>query len=301
MLIFILEILIIFLLSMALTIIFKELFTKYGKNLYTPIRGGTPRAVGIAPFLILILFFPAPGNYLITIMGICAFIDDIIGRKKIKQLKIEIGQLSRGIGMLLVTVIGYFYYGPISILIAFMIQPLNIADMQPGTVCTTIIIMCTTVLITIYTLTSTIYYPMLLLLIVCIGYAPLDYKGKIMMGEIGNHTFAIGLGISYIFLGNIIGNLTGTQIFNTTITIILIIITILLIAFIRRKNLDKFLENNLNIKNPNYGDYFMDILTGGGLGDLLRRITLKKRDITIKNRILINIGFRRLVYNPYSK
>lgn len=291
----------IFLLSMVLTIIFKELFTKYGRNLYTPIRGGTPRAVGIAPFLILILFFPAPGNYLITIMGICAFIDDIIGRKKIKQLKIEIGQLSRGMGMLIVTFIGYFYYGPISILIAFMIQPLNIADMQPGTACTTIIVMCSTVLITIYTLTSTIYYPLLLLLVVCIGYAPLDYKGKIMMGEIGNHTFAIGLGISYIFLADIIGNLAGITIFIPIITIILILITILLIAFIRRKNLNKFLENNLNIKNPNYGDYYMDILTGGGLGDLLRRLILKKRAITIKNKILIHMGFRRLIYNPYSK
>ena len=44
----------------------------------------------------------------------------------------------------------------------------------------------------------------------------------------------------------------------------------------------------------------MDVLTGGGLGDLLRRLILKKRVITIKNRFLILIGFRRLVYNPYS-
>jgi UDP-GlcNAc:undecaprenyl-phosphate/decaprenyl-phosphate GlcNAc-1-phosphate transferase len=296
-----LNILILFILSAVLTIIFKELFTRYGRSLYTSIRGGTPRAVGIAPFLILILFFPVPGNYLIATIGIFAFIDDLIGRKRIKELKIEIGQLSRGIGMLMVMIIGYFYFGPVSILIALMIQPLNIADMQPGSACSTIILMCLTVLIAIFALTSTIFYPVLILLAVCIGYAPLDYKGKIMMGEIGNHSFAVGLGITFAFLGGIIGNSTGTGVYGTLIiTIILILVTTLLIAFIRRKNLNQFLKKNLNIKNPNYGDYFMDVLTGGGLGDLLRRLILKKRVITIKNRFLIHIGFRRLVYNPYS-
>ena len=69
-----LDILIFFLLSAVLTLIFKELFTRYGRNLYTSIRGGTPRAVGIAPFLILILFFPVPGNYLIAInRNICIY------------------------------------------------------------------------------------------------------------------------------------------------------------------------------------------------------------------------------------
>ena len=296
-----LNILIIFLLSAVLTIVFKELFTRYGGNLYTSIRGGTPRAVGIAPFLILILFFPVPGNYLIATIGIFAFIDDLVGRKRIKELKIEIGQLSRGIGMLMVMIIGYFYFGPVSILIALMIQPLNIADMQPGSACSTVILMCLTVLIAIFALTSTVYYPVLLLLAVCIGYAPLDYKGKIMMGEIGNHSFAVGLGISFAVLGGIIGNSTGTGVYGiVSITIILILVTTLLIAFIRRKNLNQFLKNNLNIENPNYGDYFMDVLTGGGLGDLLRRIILKKSVITIKNRFLIHMGFRRLVYNPYS-
>ena len=296
-----LDILILLILSAVLTIIFKELFTRYGRNLYTSIRGGTPRAVGIAPFLILILFFPVPGNYLIATIGIFAFIDDLIGRKRIKELKIEIGQLSRGIGMLMVMIIGYFYLGPVSILIALMIQPLNIADMQPGSACSTIILMCLIVFIAIFALTSTIYYPVLLLLAVCIGYAPLDYKGKIMMGEIGNHSFAVGLGISFAFLGSIVGNSTGTGVYGIfIITIILILVTALLIAFIRRKNLNQFLKNNLNIKNPNYGDYFMDVLTGGGLGDLLRRLILKRRVITIKNRFLIHMGFRRLVYNPYS-
>ena len=121
--------------SFILTIIFKGLIIRIGGNLYTNIRGGTPRAVGLAPFIVLILLFPPPGNYLIAIIGIAAFIDDIVGRTKIKGLKLEFGQLSRGIGMLMVMIIGYFYFGPVSILIALMIQPMNIADMQPGSAC----------------------------------------------------------------------------------------------------------------------------------------------------------------------
>ena len=287
--------------SAVLTLIFKELITRYGGNLYTNVRGGTPRAVGIAPFLILILFFPAPAKYLIALIGIFAFIDDIIGRRKIRGFKIEFGQLSRGIGMLMVMIVGYFYFGPVSILIALMIQPLNIADMQPGAACSTVILMGLVVLFGILAFTSTIYYPVIILLAICIGYAPLDYKGKIMMGEIGNHSFAIGLGVSLAIFGSIIGNLTGTEIYGAFIyTLILLLLTAALIAFIRRKNLENFLEKNLQIKNPRFGDYFMDVLTGGGLGDLIRRLILRKQNITIKNRLFISLGFRRLVYNPHS-
>jgi UDP-GlcNAc:undecaprenyl-phosphate GlcNAc-1-phosphate transferase len=287
--------------SAVLTIIFKELITRIGGNLYTNIRGGTPRAVGIAPFLVLILLFPPPGNYLIAIIGIAAFIDDLVGRTRIKGLKLEFGQLSRGIGMLLVMIIGYFYFGPVSILIALMIQPLNIADMQPGSACSTVIIMASIMVLGIMALTSNIYYPILIVLAACIGYAPLDYKGRIMMGEIGNHSFGVSLGIIFASFGIIIGNLTGTGIYGSfIITLLLLLFTTVIIAFIRRKNLKNFLENNIKIIRPGFGDYFVDVLTGGGLGDLLRRVILRKKSITIKNRILIFLGFRRLVHNPYS-
>lgn len=287
--------------SLFLTIIFKELITRYGGRLYTNIRGGTPRAVGIAPFIVLTLFFPAPGNYLIALIGIAAFIDDLVGRTKIKKFKIEFGQLSRGIGMLLVMIIGYFYFGPVSILIALMIQPLNIADMQPGSACSTVIIMSFLVLLGVISLTGTVYYPILIILAAVIGYAPLDYKGKIMMGEIGNHSFAVSLGVIFAFFGSIIGNLTYTGIYGSFITtLLLLLLTSIVIAFIRRKNLKNFLENNYHIRNPGFGDYFMDVISGGGLGDLLRRIILKRRTVTIESRILIVLGFRRLVHNPYS-
>lgn len=285
--------------SAVLTIIFKALITRIGGNLYTNIRGGTPRAVGIAPFLVLILLFPPPGNYLIAIIGIAAFIDDLVGRTKIKGLKLEFGQLSRGIGMLMVMIIGYFYFGPVAILIALMIQPLNIADMQPGSACSTVIIMASIIVLGIMALTSTIYYPALIVLAACVGYAPLDYKGRIMMGEIGNHSFGVSLGLIFASFGSIIGDYTGSGIYGAFIvTLILLLLTSVIIAFIRRKNLKNFLENK--ITRPRFGDYIMDVLTGGGLGDLLRRVILKKKSITINNRLLIILGFRRLVYNPYT-
>jgi hypothetical protein len=285
--------------SAVLTIIFKALITRIGGNLYTNIRGGTPRAMGIAPFLVLILLFPPPGNYLIAIIGIAAFIDDLVGRTKIKGLKLEFGQLSRGIGMLMVMIIGYFYFGPVAILIALMIQPLNIADMQPGSACSTVIIMASIIVLGIMALTSTIYYPALIVLAACVGYAPLDYKGRIMMGEIGNHSFGVSLGLIFASFGSIIGDYTGSGIYGAFIvTLILLLLTSVIIAFIRRKNLKNFLENK--ITRPRFGDYIMDVLTGGGLGDLLRRVILKKKSITINNRLLIILGFRRLVYNPYT-
>jgi UDP-GlcNAc:undecaprenyl-phosphate GlcNAc-1-phosphate transferase len=292
---------IVFILSAILTLLFKTLFSRWGGNLYTNIRGGTPRAVGLAPFLVLLLFFPPPGSYLIAIIGAFSFLDDLIGRKKIKSLTIELGQLSRGIGLLLVMIVGYFYFGPVSILIALMIQPLNIADMQPGTASSTVIIIASIMALLLYLTTGNPYSSALIVLAACLGYAYLDYKGKIMMGEVGNHSFGVSLGIIYTLLGIDIANLHSWGAGGVfLIVLILLILTSLLIAFLRRRNLKNFLEKQLQINNPHFGDLLMDVLTGGGLGDLVRRIILRKRNIIIKNRLLIILGFRRLFYNPHS-
>lgn len=275
-----------FAISAILTPVFKKVFEILDGNLYTKIRGGTPRGVGMAPFIAMILFLPSPYRDLIGIIGIFAFLDDIIGRRRIKRMSIEIGQLSRGVGMLLVAFIGFYYFGPASILIALMIQPLNIADMQPGAACSTVIIMC--VLVGIVMLFAGIggYYVPLIILASCIGYAPLDYRGKVMMGEIGNHSFAVGLGMSYAILGGFLG------------TLVLFILTSIIIVFIRRKNLENFMQEQLEIPDPHFGDYFMDVLTGGGLGDLLRKLLLGKRNITINRKLFEFLGFRRLFFNP---
>ncbi len=277
-----------FAISAVLTPTFKKIFEILGGNLYTAVRGGTPRGVGIAPFIAMIFFLPSPYRDLIAIIGVLAFLDDIIGRKKIKGMSIEIGQLSRGIGMLLVAFFGFYYIGPASILVALMIQPLNIADMQPGAACSTVIIMCVLVGIAMFFANIGGYYIPLIILASCIGYAPLDYRGKVMMGEIGNHSFAVGLGISYAILGGFLG------------TLVLFILTSIIIAFIRGENLKKFMRKELGIPDPHFGDYVMDVLTGGGLGDLLRKLFFGKRKITIKRKFFKLLGFRRLVFNPYA-
>jgi UDP-GlcNAc:undecaprenyl-phosphate GlcNAc-1-phosphate transferase len=295
-----------FLISAILTLIFKWIIQKSGSSLYTNIRGGTPRAVGFAPFIaifISIYLINPLFSILILVMGVFAFFDDIIGRRKIRNLHMELGQLSRGMGMILVAIFGFGYFGPASILIALMVQPINISDMQPGSACSTIIIMGIIAIILMFFAGDVDYIIPLIILVACIGYAPLDYMGKIMMGEVGNHTFAVGLGISYALLGGYLGIKLGIGYFLGSFlgVLILFISSSFLIAFIRRKNLDKFMQNKLGIKNPNYGDFIMDVMTGGGLGDLIRKILLKKQVIVVKNKILIYLGFRRLLYNPLTK
>ena len=279
----------------ALNIIFRFLGKRgYMGNLYEPVRGGTPRGIGIVPFIVISLFLPAGYNNLVLVMGLCALVDDVIGRRRIANLPIEIGQLARGIGMLCVIGLGYPLMGISSILVALMIQPMNIADMQPGSAVSVVIVMSFfTILATLILGVAPVaqipaYYVPLLTLVTCIAYAPLDYSGKIMLGEVGNHTFAIALGISFYILGGFAG------------TLILFIVTTALIAYIRRRNLSRFLINKLHINNPTFGDLFMDVLTGGGLGDLFRKILLGERQQVVTDNLLISLGFRRLLYNPYS-
>ena len=279
----------------ALNIIFRFLGKRgYMGNLYEPVRGGTPRGIGIIPFIVISLFLPAGFNNLVLVMGLCALVDDVIGRRRIANLPIEIGQLARGIGMLCVIGLGYPLMGISSILVALMIQPMNIADMQPGSAVSVVIIMSFfTILATLIIGAAPVaqipaYYVPLLTLVTCIAYAPLDYSGKIMLGEVGNHTFALALGIGFYILGGFVG------------TLILFIVTTALIAYIRRRKLSRFLINKLHINNPTFGDLFMDVLTGGGLGDLFRKIILGERQQVVTDKLLITLGFRRLLYNPHS-
>lgn len=291
---------IIFLLSFFGTAVLNIIFRFLGKrgylgNLFPNVRGGIPRAIGLVPFLILSFFFLPGYNLLVLLMGIFAFFDDVVGRKKIFSLDIEWGQLSRGIGMIIVMIAGFeMGLGISSIFIALLIQPINISDMQPGSTCmVTIIMSLITIILMLILGTAPInelpaVYTPLVILVACIGYCPLDFAGKIMLGEVGNHSFAIALGISYYLMGGFWG------------LIALSILTVCLTAFVRRSVLKLFLRQKLEIKNPTFGDYFMDVLTGGGLGDLLRRLIFKRKQYNVSNQILIMLGFRRLLYNPYA-
>lgn len=279
----------------VLNIIFRFLGERgYLGNLFPNVRGGIPRAVGLIPFIILSLFFLPGYNNLILIIGIFAFIDDVLGRKQ-SPFGVEWGQLSRGIGIILVMIVGVLQgLGVSAIFIALMVQPLNISDMQPGSTCMVTMIMCVMTMLFMFLLgvgdiseLPAIYTP-LLTFVVCLGYSPLDFSGKIMLGEVGNHTFAIALGVSFYLMGGLAGLL------------IMFIATTTLIAFVRRNTLKVFFRQKLRLLDPTFGDYFMDVLTGGGLGDLCRKWFLEDKQIEVTNPLLIKLGFRRLLYNPYA-
>ena len=280
----------------VLNIIFRFLGKRgYLGNLFPNVRGGTPRAIGVVPFLIL-SFYMLPGlNNLILIIGVFALIDDIMGRKK-SPLGIEWGQLSRGIGIILVMLAGFYHgLGVSSIFIALMVQPMNIADMQPGSACIVTIIMCVVTILTMFLFGSPMYeelpaaYTPLLILVVCMGYSPLDFSGKIMLGEVGNHTFGVALGVAFYIVGGFWWLL------------LLFLVTTALIAFVRRNTLKIFFRQRLGLVNPTFGDYFMDVLTGGGLGDLVRKLVLKEKQYPVTSPLLVSLGFRRLLYNPYAR
>jgi UDP-GlcNAc:undecaprenyl-phosphate/decaprenyl-phosphate GlcNAc-1-phosphate transferase len=281
--------------SIALNMIFRFFGQRgYLGNLYPNVRGGIPRAIGLVPFIILCFFFLPGYNTLILIIGIFALFDDILGRTQ-SPIGIEWGQLSRGIGMLLVMIVGlYLGLGISSIFIALLVQPINISDMQPGTTCMVTVIMSVITVICMLIVGSpqvselpAIYSP-LLLIIVCIAYSPLDFAGKIMLGEVGNHSFAVALGVCFYLIGGFWW------------LIALSFVTVCLTAFVRRSTLKVFFNQRLGISDPTFGDFFMDVLTGGGLGDLFRRIILKNKQHYVSNSTLISLGFRRLLYNPYA-
>jgi hypothetical protein len=290
-------------LTLILTTIFTVLFTKIRGNLFEDIRGGIPRGVGIAPFIVMVLLFPKPYNILIAIIGITAFIDDIIGRRKLTSY-LEVGQLFRGIGIIIVMIWGYYILGPIAILIALMVQIFNIADMEPGVACIAVLIM-SAVSFTILVLThSSSYYLPVLLFVICLGYISQDYSGYIMMGEIGNHSFGVALGICFALVSAALAKAVSPVMFYPVefiIMLILFLVTAILIAYLRRETLTYYLERYLGIQNPTFGDLVMDVLTGGGLGDLFRKLLLDNKQITIKNPFAISLGARRLVYNPVKK
>ena len=117
----------VFILSAVGTAVLNIIFNFLGKqgflgNLYPNVRGGIPRGIGLVPFVILSFYMLPKFNNLVLIIGIFAFIDDILGRKKFVPLGIEWGQLSRGIGIILVMIVGINWLIACLISIRFIIQ-----------------------------------------------------------------------------------------------------------------------------------------------------------------------------------
>ena len=154
-------------------------------------------------------------------------------------MNMEIGQFSRGIGMILVMVVGFIHgLGFSSILIALLIQPMNISDMQPGSCAMVTMVMSIVTVIFMYLIgTAPIdelpaTYTPLLIFVVCLAYCPLDFAGKIMMGEVGNHSFAVALGVAFYLTGGFWW------------TVLLSIFTVCFIAFVRRNTLKVFFRQH---------------------------------------------------------
>ncbi|MCQ2972725.1 MAG: cell wall biosynthesis protein [archaeon] len=290
----------IFVLSIAGTMVLEYIFRYFGTkgylgNLYPNIRGGIPKAIGIIPFILLSFLLLPPFNSLVLVIGIFALIDDILGKTPTPVLGIEWGQLSKTIAFLLVIIIGiYSGLGVAAILIALMVQPINISDMQPGSTCIVTMIMCIVTIIVMLIVGSPLFnelpafYTPLLIFLVVLGYSPLDFSGRVLLGSVGNHSLAIALGAAFYLIG------------GAWWVLLLFIATVFFTAFVRRNNLYCFLSSKLGIVNPNYEDLFMDVLTGGGVCDLCRKFIFDDKQKIIENKLLIKLGFRRLVYNPYA-
>lgn len=290
----------VFIICMLGTAFINILFRFLGKrgylgNLFPNVRGGIPRAVGIVPWLILSFYFLPGYNDLILIIGLFALVDDVFGRRKLSFMDMEIGQFSRGLGMIFVMIAGLLHgFGFSSILIALLIQPLNISDMQPGSCAMVTMVMsiftviCMLIMGTLPVNEIPAVYTPLLVFVVCLAYSPLDFAGKIMLGEVGNHTFAVALGVSFYLVGGFWW------------VLLLSIFTVCFTAFVRRSTLKVFFRQKLRLLDPTFGDYVMDVLTGGGLGDLIRKWILKDNQYEVTNEILKSFGFRRLLFNPHA-
>ena len=59
-----------------------------------------------------------------------------------------------------------------------MIQPFNISDMQPGSACSTVIILCIIIIFSMLLAGYGGYFIPMIILAACIGYAPLRLHGK---------------------------------------------------------------------------------------------------------------------------
>lgn len=291
--------LLIFVASLFGTFILEFIFRFFGTrgylgNLFPNIRGGIPKGMGLIPFILLSLLMLPDFNFLILIIGIFAFLDDIVGTTP-SLIGIEFGQLTRVIGFILVIVFGfYFGLGLSSILIALMIQPFSVSDRQPGSTCMLTMILCILTIIVMFIVGSPdylelpAYYTPLVIFIIVLGYCHLDFGGRIMLGEVGNHSLAVALGCAFYLVGGFWA------------VLILFIVSICLTVFVRRNTLAPFLIGKLGIPNPTFGDFFMDVLTGGSLGDLIRGLVFGTKQKNVTSKWKIKLGFRRLYYNPYA-
>ncbi len=266
--------------SAAGTLTTARLFRLVDGPLYEPVRGGTPRGVGIVPALVYAGLVPE-GGVPVAILAALGFVDDALGRR-FTRLGVEVGHLARGLAMLLVLAWCWYHHGPVTGLVAgFLPQPANIVDTQPRAF-TFALAVATLACLPLGTLDPT---SALVLWAALAPYVALDLRGRAMLGDGGNSSLAVaGL------LAATRGDPVGALVFLTAFT--------LAGAWYRFRvepRLREYLERELGIEEPTLMDAVWDVLTGGALGDLVKSLTFGRAEVPECGEWARRLGYRRLV------
>ncbi|WP_148688511.1 hypothetical protein [Methanopyrus sp. SNP6] len=247
--------------------------------LYEPVRGGTPRGVGVVPALIYAYLAPLTYGVPVVTHAVLGFVDDALGRTH-TRFGVEVGHLARGTAMLLAFGWCWWRFHPITGLVTgFLPQPANIVDMQPRAFTFAAL---TATVATIpwwnHTLVSVAWAAL-------VPYVLLDLKGRTMLGDAGNASVATAL-----LLACTRGDPIGAVAFLTSFT--------LAGAFYRFKvepRLREYMEDRLGIEDPTFMDAVWDVLTGGALMDLIKVKTFGRTEVPECSRLARLLGYRRLV------
>ncbi|WP_456483419.1 hypothetical protein [Methanopyrus kandleri] len=247
--------------------------------LYEPVRGGTPRGVGVIPALIYVYLAPLAHGVPVAAHAVLGFVDDALGRTP-TRFGVEVGHLARGTAMLVAFGWCWWKFHPITGLVAgFLPQPANIVDMQPRAF---------TFAALIATVATLPWWNQTLVSVAwaaLIPYVLLDLKGRVMLGDAGNASVATAL-----LLACTRGDPVGSIAFLISFT--------LAGAFYRFKvepRLREYLEERLGIEDPTIMDAVWDVLTGGALGDLIKAKTFGRTEVPECGRLARLLGYRRLV------
>ncbi len=268
------------LLSTAGTLAAARLFRWVDGPLYEPVRGGTPRGVGIVPALVYALLSPVGAVPALT-LALLGFVDDALGRRP-TRLGVEVGHLSRGLAMLATLAWCWDRYGPITGLVAgFLPQPANIVDTQPRafTFALAVATLSCVPLGTVDPVALAVLWAALA------PYVALDLRGRAMLGDGGNAALAVA-GMLAATRGDSLGALAFLAAFT------------LAGAWYRYRvepRLREYLERELGIRDPSFMDAVWDVLTGGALGDLVKSWTFGRVRVPECGPWARRLGYRRLV------
>ncbi|NPB02128.1 MAG: hypothetical protein GXO28_04380 [Methanopyri archaeon] len=255
------------------------LFRRLDGPLYEPVRGGTPRGVGIGPALVVGCLAPRWLGLPVLALALPGFVDDAVGRRFVPGLGVEVGHLARGFGMLAAAVSAGWWFGFwTGLAVGFLPQPANIVDTQPRAWSFAVGVAS---LATLPWWTGWVGVVWAAL----VPYVVLDARGRVMLGDCGNSSLAVAAALACSG-----GDPVGVWVF--------VVVFVLAGAFYRFRVepvLRRYLEGALGIPNPSFMDAVWDVVTGGALGDLVKALTFGRTEPPEVGRVGRLLGLRRLV------